>query len=122
MSKPLIHAESSVRRYGGSVEDYLPIHDFMDSSKAALADVRHRAVFHSAFGIYVVERVFGDYITNSDGKRVSVRDVAEDHVKEDLGFIPTMEHWLKNMPISDWMAGKRTREPNKKSFKFETVD
>ena len=122
MSKPLIHAESSVRRYGGTVEDYLPIHDFMDSSKAALADVRHRAVFHSAFGIYIVERVFGDYITNSDGKRVSVRDVAEDHVKEDLGFIPTMEHWLRNMPISDWMAGKRTREPSKKSFKFETVD
>jgi hypothetical protein len=122
MSKPLIHAESSVRRYGGTVEDYLPIHDFMDSSKAALADVRHRAVFHSAFGIYIVERVFGDYITNTDGKRVSVRDVAEDHVKEDLGFIPTMEHWLRNMPIADWMAGKRTREPSKKSFKFETVD
>jgi hypothetical protein len=122
MSKPLIHAESSVRRYGGTVEDYLPIHDFMDSSKAALADVRHRAVFHSAFGIYIVERVFGDYITNTDGNRVSVRDVAEDHVKEDLGFIPTMEHWLRNMPIADWMAGKRTREPSKKSFKFETVD
>lgn len=83
--KPFIHAKASAKRYGGEPKDYLAIHDFMDSSKAALADVRHRAVFHSAFGIFIVEKVFGTNITNSEGKLVSVRDIAEDHVREDLG-------------------------------------
>ena len=27
MANPLIHSKSSVKRWGGSVEDYLPIHD-----------------------------------------------------------------------------------------------
>jgi hypothetical protein len=36
-----------------------------------------------------------------------VRDLGEDHVIEDLGFIPTMERWLKNMPIESWMGGTR---------------
>jgi hypothetical protein len=103
--KPLLHAKSSVRKYGGDVRDYLPIHDFIDSTKAAMPDVRHRAILHSAFGIFLVEKVFGTYITNAQGKDVSVRDLAEDHVIEDLGFIPTMEHYLKNMQIQPWMSG-----------------
>ena len=124
MSKPLIHAQSSVRRYGGVVDDYLRIDDMMDSSKAALADVRHRAVFHSAFGIFIIEKIFGDYLTNADGKLVSVRDIAEEHVLEDLGTIPTLEQWMTNLPLSEWMAGKRKREPGKKfiSFNLENGD
>ena len=38
MAKPLIHARNSVKRYGGSVDDYLEIHNFMDSTKAALPE------------------------------------------------------------------------------------
>ena len=121
--KPLIHAEISVKKYGGIVEDYMPLHNFFDSSKQAMPDVRHRAVLHSAFGIYLLERVFGDYIVNSDGKKVSVRDVGEDHVMQDLGFIPTVEHWLGNMPVEDWMLGKnKKRRPRKQSISFENVD
>jgi hypothetical protein len=29
MTHPIFHAESSVRRFGGSVEDYQPIHDWL---------------------------------------------------------------------------------------------
>lgn len=104
--KPYIHAKNSVRRYGGQIEDYLPIHDFFDSTKAAYADIRHRAVLHSSFGIYLVEKVFGTTITNSDGKVVSVRDIGEDHVVEDCGCIPTIEKWLENLPVQDWMLSK----------------
>ena len=104
--KPYIHAKNSVRRYGGQIEDYLPIHDFFDSTKAAWADVRHRAVLHSSFGIYLVEKVFGTTITNSDGKVISVRDIGEDHVVEDCGCIPTIEKWLSNLPVEDWMLSK----------------
>lgn len=95
--KPLLHANLSVKKYGGVVEDYLPIHNFIDSSKAAHPDVRHRAILHSAFGCYVTEQVFGVYITNTIGKRVSVRDIAENHVQEDVFIIPTMELYLKNI-------------------------
>jgi hypothetical protein len=105
--KPHLHARNSVKKYGGQPEDYQAIHDFFDSSKSSVADVRHRAMLHSAWGIFLVERVFGTCIVNSDGKQVSVRDIGEDHVIEDLGFIPTMEHWLRNMPIEPWMSGTK---------------
>lgn len=104
--KPFIHARSSAAKFGGKPDDYLPIHDLMDSSKSALADVRHRAIYHSAFGVFMVEKILGTTITNSDGRAVSVREVAEQHVMEDLGFIPTMETWLRNMKIEPWMSGK----------------
>ncbi len=116
--KPYVHAVNSVRRYGGVPEDYLAIHDFFDSTKAAWADIRHRAVLHSTFGIYIVEKIFGTTITNSDGKIVNVRDIGEDHVVEDCGQIPTIEKWLSKTPVEDWMLSKgqaqfkkRTRIP-----------
>jgi hypothetical protein len=104
MSKPYVHAVNSVKKFGGEVDDYIEIHQFMDQSKIGLADPRHRAVFHSTFGIFVVEQVFGYTITNSFGDQVSVRDIAEQHVIEDLGFIPTLEKWLENLPIESWMS------------------
>ena len=106
--KPLVHARSSARKFGGVPEDYLPIHEKMDSTKAAHADVRHRCVFHSAFGIFLIEELFGQTLTNSAGKEVFVRDVAEQHVLEDLGCIPSLSDWLTEMPVQPWMAGART--------------
>jgi hypothetical protein len=107
VSKALIHARSSARRWGGKAEDYLAIHERIDSTKSAHAEVTHRCVFHSAFGIYIVESIFGRTLTNSDGKEVFVRDVAEQHVLEDLGFIPSLSDWLREMPSQPWMAGMR---------------
>lgn len=107
MAKPLVHAESSVRRWGGAVEDYLPIHEKMDQTKMAYAEVTHRCEFHSAFGIFLIEELFGRTLTTSDGRTVHVRDVAEQHVLEDLGFIPSLSDWLKEMPAQAWMAGRR---------------
>jgi hypothetical protein len=112
--KPLLHANLSVKKYGGVVEDYLPIHNFIDSSKATHPDVRHRAILHSAFGCYITEQVFGVYITNSAGKQVCVRDIAENHIQEDVGFIPTVEQYLNNMVIVPWMSGtQKGRKPSK---------
>lgn len=131
--KPLLHSKSSVKKYGGSLEDYMPIHDFMDSTKSAMADVRHRAVLHSAFGIFIVEKVFGTHFKNSQGKDVSVRDVAEDHIIEDLGFIPSLENYMQNMQLQPWMSGtmrnqrnksykKLARDPNKNNTLEEVMD
>jgi hypothetical protein len=63
MGHPIVHAESSVRKWGGTVEDYLPIHDLLDSSKAVFSDNRHRALTHNSWFIFVVEKVFGHEIT-----------------------------------------------------------
>lgn len=116
--KPWLHAKVSAKKFGGRPEDYLDIHEFIDSSKAAHADMRHRAILHSAFGIYVTALVFGTmerqpddtwkrmpYIRNSDGGLVQVRDVAEQHVIGDLGRIPSVGDWLKHMVLDAWMGG-----------------
>jgi len=107
MSKPWIHAKSPARRWGGTPDDYIAIHEKIDSTKMAHAEMTHRAVFHSAFGIYLIEELFGRIVTNSDGREVFVRDIAEQHVIEDLGFIPSLSDWLKEMPSKPWMAGMR---------------
>ena len=103
--KPFLHSKIHAKKYGGVPADYADIDDFIDSTKAALPDVRHRAILHSAFGCFLVEQVFGRTRKNSDGKEYSPRDIAEDHIQQDLGFIPTMEHYLRNMRIEPWMSG-----------------
>lgn len=62
MAHPVTHAESSARRFGGVPEDYLEIHDLMDSSKSAFPDNRHRALTHNNWFFFVVEKIFGHEI------------------------------------------------------------
>ncbi len=119
--KPFVHAKNSAKKYGGMPEDYQAVHDFFDSTKQALPDMRHRAILHSAFGIFLLEKVFGTTITNSEGRRISVRDLGEDHVIEDLGFIPTLERWLQHLPFEDWMGGK-TRKSSEVFISFDVPE
>ena len=58
MSKALIHARSSARRWGGTSEDYIAIHEKIDSTKSAHSQETHRCHFHTAFGIYIIEEIF----------------------------------------------------------------
>lgn len=119
--KPYVHARHSVRKWGGKPEDYLPIHDLLDSPKQAHADMRHRAILHNAFGIFLCEKVFGHNITNSDGRLVSVRDIAELHVLEDLGRIPSVSDYLNGMPMYHWLGGPK-RDKRKTANGEELVD
>src|SRR5712671_3002459 len=96
MAHALKHAQSSARKFGGRAEDYLPVHHWFDASKAFLADFRHRALRHHAEGIFWAEEVFGVTLTNSEGKVVPVRWIGEQHVKEDLGWIPSLQDWFRN--------------------------
>ena len=107
MANPLKHSQSSVRLWGGKVEDYLPLHNKMDSSKKYFSDNRHRALTHNMFFIFeVMIPIFGEYITNSDGKLVSVKDICEWHILEDFGkkYIPNVSDYLSEMEIKSWMA------------------
>ena len=110
MSKPWIHALSSARRFGGEPEDYLEIHNLLDSSKGVIADNRHRALTHNAWFLSVIlERIFGSVITNSEDKVVSVRDVGEQHILEDYQgrFIPSAQDFLEKIPFEIWMDNGR---------------
>jgi hypothetical protein len=105
MAHPLHHAESSVRKYGGKPEDYLAIHAWFDESKVAMANFRHRALRHHSFGIFEAEKVFGIFIVNADGKRIPVRFIAEQHVREDCGgIIPSPIDWLRGITAKPWMS------------------
>ncbi len=109
MAHPYHHALSSVRKWGGEVEDYLPIHDWFDQSKAFHADFRHRALRHHAEGIFLAERLFGPTLTLAGGKVIPVRWVGEQHVKEDLGRIPSASDWLRCVRPEPWMGGRAER-------------
>jgi len=106
--KPYLHGQVSARKFGGSPEDYQEIHDFIDSTKAAFPDMRHRAILHNSFGIFICEKIFGINIKNSAGQLVSVRDIAEQHVIDDMGRIPTLQDYLEGMPLYDWLGGRKS--------------
>lgn len=121
MSKPWIHALSSARRYGGKPEDYIEIHNLMDSSKGTVADSRHRALTHTTWFLStILEKVFGVTITNSEGRQISVRDIGEQHVLEDFGgrFIPTVQDYFAGMEFKEWMLSGKGDVP----ASFEKLD
>ena len=118
MPHPHHHSLSSVKRWGGVPDDYAAIHDFFDQSKSIIADFRHRALRHHAEGIFLAETIFGRTITLSTGRVVPTRLIGEQHVQEDLGFIPSFADWVKAIrPEPGWAApacGIRNRRPRKK--------
>lgn len=109
MSKPIVHAHTSAKKFGGEPEDYIDVHNFMDSSKSVISDNRHRALTHNSWFLNsVLERVFGTTIKNSDGDEVSVKAIGEEHVLEDYGhnFIPSAQDFLQEIEYKEWMNGQ----------------
>ena len=107
MSNPLVHAERSAKNWGGTAQDYLALHQWFDATKGHLPDNRHRMLLHNSFGMLLAEQVFGPALQTSDGRRVFTRDLAAQHILEDLGFIPTVVECLAELPLRPWMAGSR---------------
>lgn len=108
------HSQSSAKKWGGRPEDYSMVHDFLDSSKQVFGDVRHRSLYHHTMGTYLCEKIFGPTIsiTKSSGKVVQVptRLIAERHIIEDLGWLPSPADYLKNTPVEKWMSGSQRKE------------
>ena len=139
--KPFEHGKVSVRKWGGKAEDYQEIHDFIDSSKACHPDMRHRAIYHNSLGPFLAEKIYGiwewefkgrklnpfswanwqyvkrPFILNSSGKKVQVRDIVEQHIIDDMGFIPTITDYLSEMPLYEWLGG-----PKRARAAFKIVD
>jgi hypothetical protein len=99
------HALSSARKWGGTAEDYFALHQWFDEpSKLITADFRHRALRHHCEGICMLERLCGPTITISTGRVVPVRFVGGQHVREDLGFIPSFADGVRCIRPEPWMG------------------
>ena len=115
MAHPWHHAERSAKLFGGNAEDYLRIHEWFDESKAHLADFRHRALRHHSEGIFLCEKMLGNTVVNGDGKQIPTRMIGEQHVKDDLGWIPSVKDWLENIKPQSWMGRSHFR-PNSEAL------
>lgn len=122
MAHPYHHSLSSVKQWGGEVEDYQKLHEWFDASKEMFADFRHRALRHHAQGIFELERTFGKTIVLSTGRVIPTRWVGEQHVTEDMGFIPSLSDWLIHIQPQDWMnrSRKLSREVENHPLKSTT--
>ena len=107
------HAVSAARKWGGEADQYLAIEEFIDSSKQVIGDVRHRSLYHHTMGVYLCQRVFGDTLTVVRKKttvQVPIRMIAERHIIEDLGWLPSPADYIEDMPIKQWMSGAQRKE------------
>lgn len=120
---PYEHAKSSATRFGGTAADYAKIHFFLDSTKLHVPSHKHRMILHNSFGMGLAEMIYGAFILNSEGKEVPVRRICEQHIIEDLGWIPSLHQALDGAQILDWMKGpvfknepKENKEVDRESF------
>ena len=108
------HCKSSIRKWGGKLSDYQPIHDWFDETKAWIGHSKHRMFRHHSEGIFECEKVFGVSFINSDGKTIYTRYVGEQHVKEDCNnYIPTAKEWV------DMISSGKPKEWAIKTLKIE---
>lgn len=112
---PWKHAVSSAKHHGGEPDEYIKYHEWFDGTKAYTGDWTHRAMRHHSVGIQECVNLFGHAFTNSVGRSVPIKTIAEQHVMEDCGRIPTVQDWLtplKHHP-EPWMlrVGTKTTKP-----------
>ena len=103
------HAKSSAKKWGGSPENYIDIHEFIDSSKKIIGDSRHRSLYHHTEGVWLCQEIFGRTVTVGRTE-IPVRLIAERHVIEDLGWLPSPADYIKHMTLATWMSGAQRKE------------
>lgn len=109
---PWKHAESTANKWGGSPLDYINIHDWFDETKQFTGNWTHRVLRHHSVGIQWAIDKFGHVVINSNGQSIPVKLIAEQHVEEDCGFIPTPDDYLKHIKPEGWMlkVSKKSKE------------
>jgi hypothetical protein len=61
-------------------------------------------MFHLAGGIWLSEAIFGPTIALSTGRTIPTHWAGEQHVRGDLGFIPSFTDWVKAIRPEPWMG------------------
>lgn len=95
--KPLQHAQISQKTHGGKWQDYIAVHSFLDSSKAACAHFKHRFLLHHREGIELGARIFGEALVNSENKAIETRRILTEHLIEDVGRIVSVDTWARDL-------------------------
>jgi Domain of unknown function (DUF6915) len=85
--RPFHHARASAKRTGRHWREDLEIHEFLDSSKVAYPDLRHRMLLHST-------DLGGELAVRAFPSRADIREVVSRHIQEDLGELRTLRDWL----------------------------
>ena len=67
-----------------------------DQRAVVLAPVRE--------GIFLAETIFGTTLTLSSGRIIPTRWIGEQHVREDLGVIPSFADWARTIRPKPWMG------------------
>lgn len=104
MSHYHYHCVSSAKAFGGNPEDYADLHRWMDRGRTSTSKILHRMLCHHTQGIADAVAFFGDTITNSNGRKVPTSLLAEQHIREDLGFIPTLDHYIELLHTPRWAS------------------
>lgn len=92
----------SARRYGGSADAYLPLHRWFMATRTWVEGDRHLMFRHHAFGSFEAEARFGPVIAWPGGG-VPTRVVAERHIQDMIGRVPTAHDWLRCVKGQRWM-------------------
>lgn len=65
-------------------------------------------------GVWLCQKVFGVTleVPRNEGppKLVPVRLVAERHILEDLGWLPSPQDYIHGMALAPWMSGSQKKE------------
>ena len=104
MSNSFYHAVSSSKAFGGEPDDYIAIHAWFDRGRSGTNSLLHRALAHHTQGIADAVALFGSTITNSQGRRVPVSLIGEQHVREDLGMVPDLSTYIELMTVPRWCS------------------
>ncbi|MDD5149785.1 MAG: hypothetical protein PHC28_04805 [Flavobacterium sp.] len=97
------HTEIDVGLYNISYNEVLEIHSFLESSFNVFPDIRHHALLHHSFGIYITELVFGKIFDKI--KKIPTSLIVKNHLSREFGHIPVVSDYLNNMIMQDWMSG-----------------
>lgn len=104
MSHYHYHSVSSANAFGGTPEDYHELHAWMDRGRDQTDRLLHRMLSHHAQGVADGVRLFGPTWTISTGRQVPTSLILGGHIREDLGFLPTLEHYLELLHCPRWAS------------------
>jgi hypothetical protein len=91
--RPWQHARASAQRAGRDWRSDLPIHEFLDLTKAACPDLRHRMILHNSdLGPALASLAFAS--------RPEAASVALRHVWEDMRGEPKLASWLAGCDLA----------------------
>lgn len=120
MSHYHYHCVSSANAFGGTPEDYEEVHAWFDRGRTSTNAILHRMLAHHTQGIADAVAHFGNTITISTGRKVPVSLLGEQHCREDLGFVPTLDHYIELLTVPRW-ASKPAKLLHRKLIEDDTL-